>query len=231
MRRRTYRLPACLEPGRLHLGRLRAPAAHLSIRAPATSPQRVASATVVAPGAMLADALATAAFVLGPAQTASTFSIAWASKADRHARPWSATKRGVCAVRRRAKKFFKTPKGLLTLILALLAAIAAPGEGLRTVLPGLRARYSAAGLVDLCDPSRCKKKAWEFPSGAVLTAMIVAMVLRAQEPWYVVTITSVAPSSASTCSAPAPPTFSIPPRWRSSPASTCSTPAKAGGAR
>ena len=31
-----------------------------------TSPQAVASATVVAPGAMLADALATAAFVLGP---------------------------------------------------------------------------------------------------------------------------------------------------------------------
>jgi thiamine biosynthesis lipoprotein len=33
-----------------------------------TSPQAVASATVVAPGAMLADALATAAFVLGPEQ-------------------------------------------------------------------------------------------------------------------------------------------------------------------
>ena len=39
---------------------------------------------------------------------------------------------------------------------------------------------------------RARKKAWEFPSGAVLTAMIVAMVLRAQEPWYVVSITSVA---------------------------------------
>ncbi len=39
---------------------------------------------------------------------------------------------------------------------------------------------------------RATKKTWEFPSGAVLTAMIVAMVLRAQEPWYVVTITSVA---------------------------------------
>jgi len=32
---------------------------------------------------------------------------------------------------------------------------------------------------------------WEFPSGAVLTAMIVSMVLRAQEPWYVLTITSL----------------------------------------
>ena len=49
----------------------------------------------------------------------------------------------------------------------------------------------AAGLVDVLI-LRARKKAWEFPSGAVLTAMIVAMVLRAQEPWYVTTITSVA---------------------------------------
>ncbi|MEI9971224.1 MAG: RnfABCDGE type electron transport complex subunit D [Ignavibacteriota bacterium] len=39
---------------------------------------------------------------------------------------------------------------------------------------------------------RVRKKSWEFPSGAVLTAMIVAMVLRAQEPWYVVAVTAVA---------------------------------------
>ena len=39
---------------------------------------------------------------------------------------------------------------------------------------------------------RARKRNWEFPSGAILTAMIVAMVLRAQEPWYVVAITSVA---------------------------------------
>ena len=94
-------------------------------------------------------------------------------------------------MRRRAKKFFKTPKGLLTLILFALAAIAAPGEGLRTVLPGMLSAIVIAGLVDtflLC----VRKNVWEFPSGAVLTAMIVAMVLRAQEPWYVVTITSVA---------------------------------------
>jgi Na+-translocating ferredoxin:NAD+ oxidoreductase RnfD subunit len=100
-------------------------------------------------------------------------------------------KREVSAVRRRAKKFFKTPKGLLTIILVLLAAIAAPGEGLRTVLPGLLGAIIASGLVDLVI-LRVRKRVWEFPSGAVLTAMIVAMVLRAQEPWYVVAITSVA---------------------------------------
>jgi Na+-translocating ferredoxin:NAD+ oxidoreductase RnfD subunit len=92
---------------------------------------------------------------------------------------------------RRAKNFFKTPKGLLTIILIGLAAIAAPHEGLRDVLPGLLSAVVLAGLVDTVI-LWIKKKVWEFPSGAVLTAMIVSMVLRAQEPWYVVSITSVA---------------------------------------
>ena len=92
---------------------------------------------------------------------------------------------------RRVKKFFRTPKGLLTIVLAVLAAIAAPAEGIRTVAPGFVIATIAAGLVDLLI-LRAGKKVWEFPSGAVLTAMIVAMVLRAQEPWYVTTITSVA---------------------------------------
>ena len=68
--------------------------------------------------------------------------------------------------------------------------MAAPGEHLRTVLPGLTIACVVAGLLDLVI-LRVRKKVWEFPSGAVLTALIVAMVLRAQEPWYVTTITSV----------------------------------------
>src|ERR1019366_5340228 len=92
---------------------------------------------------------------------------------------------------RRVKKFFRTPKGLLTIVLVVLAAMAAPQEGIRTVAPGLVIATIAAGLVDLLI-LRAGKRVWEFPSGAVLTAMIVAMVLRAQEPWYVTTITSVA---------------------------------------
>jgi len=94
-------------------------------------------------------------------------------------------------VLRRIKNFFKTPKGLVTIILAVLIAIAAPGQGFRAVMAGLVSASVAAGLVDLL-VLRVRKDVWEFPSGAVLTAMIVAMVLRAQEPWYVVTITSVA---------------------------------------
>jgi Na+-translocating ferredoxin:NAD+ oxidoreductase RnfD subunit len=94
-------------------------------------------------------------------------------------------------VRRRAKNFFKTPKGLLTIILALLTVLAAPGQGIRTVLPGMLSAMLGAGLVDVFI-LRVRKDVLEFPSGAVLTAMIVAMVLRAQEPWWVVTVTSIA---------------------------------------
>jgi len=92
--------------------------------------------------------------------------------------------------RRAAKRFFKTPKGLLTIILAALVALAAPIEGLRTVFPGLLSAVFAAGLVDLLI-LRKRKHVWEFPSGAILSALIVAMVLSAQEPWYVTAITSV----------------------------------------
>jgi len=89
---------------------------------------------------------------------------------------------------RKAKKFFKTPKGLLILILSALIALAAPSQGWATVLPGLVSAVAVSGLIDLFI-LRFRKNVWEFPSGAVLTAMIAAMVLRSQEPWYVVTIT------------------------------------------
>src|SRR5258708_37044259 len=94
-------------------------------------------------------------------------------------------------MRRRATKFFKTPKGLLIIILVILVAMAAPSQGVCTVAPGLVSAVVAAGLVDALI-LRARKKVWEIPSGAVLTALIVAMVLRAQEPWYVTTLTSVA---------------------------------------
>ncbi len=91
---------------------------------------------------------------------------------------------------RKVKSFFKTPKGLVTIILLILAAIAAPGEGVRTVVVGMGTAALAAGIVDLLI-LRYRKNVWEFPSGAVLTAMIVTMVVRAQDPWYVPTVTSV----------------------------------------
>ena len=92
-------------------------------------------------------------------------------------------------MRRRVVKFFGTPKGILTVILGAWLGLAAPGQGWRHVAIGLAAAIAAAGAVDLII-LRIRKKVWEFPSGAILSAMIVAMVLRAQEPWYVVAITA-----------------------------------------
>jgi Na+-translocating ferredoxin:NAD+ oxidoreductase RnfD subunit len=90
---------------------------------------------------------------------------------------------------RAIRRFFRTPKGLLTIVLMVLVAMAAPHEGLSVVGPGLITAVIAAGLIDAVI-LRVRKNVWEFPSGAVLTALIVAMVLSAQEPWYVGTVTS-----------------------------------------
>jgi len=87
------------------------------------------------------------------------------------------------------KRFFRTPKGLLLAVLAILLAVSAPIEGFRTVGPGLGAAVIAAGLIDLVI-LRLRNGEWEFPSGAVLTGLIVAMVLSPHEPWHVTAITS-----------------------------------------
>ena len=91
---------------------------------------------------------------------------------------------------RRVTRFFQTPKGLLTLVFALLIAIAAPGQGGSHVATALGCAAFAAGVADAVI-LRYRKGRWEYPSGAVLSAAIVVMVLRAQEPWYVTTITSL----------------------------------------
>ena len=90
----------------------------------------------------------------------------------------------------RVIRFFKTPKGVLTIILVSLTAIAAPGEGARAVVLNMGAATLIAGIVDLFI-LWLRKDVWQFPSGAVLTAMIVTMVVRAQESWYVPVALSV----------------------------------------
>ncbi|MEO6186547.1 MAG: RnfABCDGE type electron transport complex subunit D, partial [Steroidobacteraceae bacterium] len=93
-------------------------------------------------------------------------------------------------VMRKLIRFFKTPKGLLTIFLAILTALAAPGEGVGAVALNVGAAILAAGLLDLFI-LRLRNGAWEYPSGAVLTAMIVAMVVRAQDPWFVPVVASL----------------------------------------
>lgn len=87
------------------------------------------------------------------------------------------------------KRFFRTPKGILTLILAAMIVLAAPHEGWHLVMPQTHGAILAAGLLD-CLILRYRHGRWEFPSGAVLTAMIVAMVLSPFGPWWVPAVTS-----------------------------------------
>src|SRR4051812_1688897 len=95
-------------------------------------------------------------------------------------------RRTACAMRetRALRRFFRTPKGLLILILVLLTAMAAPASGARRIWPGLFGAVLTAGLLDVVI-LRVRHPRWEIPSGAMLTALIVAMVLSPFEPWWV----------------------------------------------
>lgn len=87
------------------------------------------------------------------------------------------------------RRFFRTPKGLLTLVLSGLLVVAAAGAGVTLVAPGVLAAVVAAMLVDL-PILRARDGAWTFPDGALLTGLIVAMVLSPHEPWYIAAVTS-----------------------------------------
>jgi Na+-translocating ferredoxin:NAD+ oxidoreductase RnfD subunit len=75
--------------------------------------------------------------------------------------------------------------------LTILVAPAALVKGASQVAPGLFAAIAAASLVD-APFLRIRERAWEFPSGAVLTGFLVAMVLTPEEPWYVAACTAAA---------------------------------------
>jgi Na+-translocating ferredoxin:NAD+ oxidoreductase RnfD subunit len=88
------------------------------------------------------------------------------------------------------RRFLRTPKGLLIVILALLVGIAADHEGWRVIGPGLAGAILMAGGLDALI-LRWRRGRWEFPDGAILTAMLVAMVLSAQQPWHYAAVTAV----------------------------------------
>jgi len=86
-------------------------------------------------------------------------------------------------------RFFRTPKGLALIVLALLTVLAGLGEGLGVIAPDVAGAVCPAMLIDAVILRRIKGK-WVFPSGALLTGLIVAMILSPREPWYVSAITS-----------------------------------------
>jgi Na+-translocating ferredoxin:NAD+ oxidoreductase RnfD subunit len=89
----------------------------------------------------------------------------------------------------RVVRFLRTPKGLLLLVLIILTAMAARHEPSDEVGPLLASAVLVAGVIDVFI-LRKRKSVWEFPSGAVLTGLIIAMILTPFEPWYVAAATS-----------------------------------------
>lgn len=87
------------------------------------------------------------------------------------------------------KQYFRTPKGLLIIVLAILTALAVLGEGLTLVAPGLVSGIVVAMLID-APILRVREGEWTFPDGALLTGLIVALILSPHEPWLVTAITA-----------------------------------------
>jgi Na+-translocating ferredoxin:NAD+ oxidoreductase RnfD subunit len=87
------------------------------------------------------------------------------------------------------RQFFRTPKGLLIVILLVLLVPAAWSEGIALVAPGLAGAAGTGMLLDVAI-LRLRERKWVFPDGALLTGLIVAMILSPHEPWYVAAITS-----------------------------------------
>ena len=127
--------------------------------------------------------------------------------------------------------FARTPKGLLTGVLLGLTLVAGRVEGVRLVGPGWLTAVGVAALMD-APLLRWQKGRWQFPSGAVLTGMLIALVLSSFEPWYVFAAAAAIaiagkyadPHERSRMSS----IRRLPGWW---PSSTCSTPRRTGGAR
>jgi len=87
------------------------------------------------------------------------------------------------------KRFFQTPKGVLILVFAflLIPGIRNTGWGVGPNLLGAAVAAMALDAVIL----RVRRKRWHFPDGALLTALIVAMIMSPHEPLYAVVITSL----------------------------------------
>jgi len=81
-------------------------------------------------------------------------------------------------------RFYRRPKGLLIILLGVLALVAGCHEGLAAVTPVMAVAMFTAVAID-APILRYRKSAWEFPDGALLTGMIVGMILSASTPWHV----------------------------------------------
>jgi len=87
------------------------------------------------------------------------------------------------------RRFLQRPKGILIVLLVGLAAIAACTPGPLLVMPGLLAALATALVLDGI-LLRWRTGRWTFPDGAILTALIVAMILSPHESWLIAAATT-----------------------------------------
>jgi len=85
-------------------------------------------------------------------------------------------------------RFLRTPKGLALIVLAILLVVAGATHA-TLVGPGVVAAVVTAMAVD-APILKILKKRWAFPSGALLTGLIVAMVLSPYQKWYIAAATA-----------------------------------------
>ena len=89
----------------------------------------------------------------------------------------------------RTSRFFRTPKGLVLVVLLLLTAVAGAREGW-AVLTAVAVATLPVMAIDVLILYRLKGR-WAFPSGALLTGLIVAMILNPHSAWYVIATTAI----------------------------------------
>lgn len=104
-------------------------------------------------------------------------------------RPHAAPRAKRVPVHQAVRRFFRTPKGLMTLALLGLLALAAPGAGIGLVAPSLLAAIVTAVVLDGV-LIRLTRGASEVPSGALLTALFLELLLDPYTPWYVAAATA-----------------------------------------
>lgn len=85
---------------------------------------------------------------------------------------------------RGVRRFIKTPKGILLALFALIGVVAVADEGVAEALPPVLSAMATAAVLDVAI-ARLGRKVWVFPSGGLLTGLIIAFVLSAQESWIV----------------------------------------------
>lgn len=91
---------------------------------------------------------------------------------------------------RSVRKFFRTPKGYLLIVFGLLALVAVPLAGTEAVLPGLLGATLGAAALDMAIQRRVRH-IWVFPSGAILTGLIVGFIVSPLEPLRVPVATAM----------------------------------------